>query len=224
MRKILTNVKYHIQRKTRIDYKYRWQRRTREVMKVVKKYQGQRTVDLLDIGCADGLMLGRLKYELELGKAFGIDPSRELIGLNKDLGVNLLEGVAENLPFGSNEFDVITALAVIEHIGDIEKVLYECRRVLRDRGIIIISTPNPFFDKIATLLGYFKKGEHVNKFSVKKLRTLFESRDYKILIARRFMLFPLAAIPFEDQIESVITFLGLDFFMSNQLIVIQVKK
>ena len=46
-----------------------------------------------------------------------------------------------NTPFNSRIFDVITSFEVIEHISDYHKYLCEIRRLLRENGFFIISTP-----------------------------------------------------------------------------------
>ena len=51
----------------------------------------------------------------------------------KNIFVNLLK---------NKEFDVIVSFEVIEHIADHSQYLKEIRRVLKDDGILIISTPN----------------------------------------------------------------------------------
>jgi len=59
-------------------------------------------------------------------------------------GLDFLCLDATNLPFPSDCLDVIVALEVIEHLPEPQqrRLLSECRRVLRNGGIIICSTPN----------------------------------------------------------------------------------
>lgn len=46
--------------------------------------------------------------------------------------------------FESNSADVITFLSILEHVGEQEAILAECRRVLRKNGIIFINSPSWF--------------------------------------------------------------------------------
>lgn len=47
-----------------------------------------------------------------------------------------------NLPLDDASFDVVTCFEAIEHVIDAQGVLDELRRVLRDDGLLLISTPN----------------------------------------------------------------------------------
>jgi len=50
----------------------------------------------------------------------------------------------KRFPFPNNTFNYIVAEHIIEHVpyGDALKMLQECRRVLKDEGVVRISTPN----------------------------------------------------------------------------------
>jgi len=50
-------------------------------------------------------------------------------------------------PFNDNEFDIILASHVLEHLDDISKVMKELYRISKDKGIIYLEVPhfsNPF--------------------------------------------------------------------------------
>lgn len=49
------------------------------------------------------------------------------------------------LPFTGDAFDVVVAFEVIEHLADWRQFLQEARRVLRDGGVFLVSTPNKSF-------------------------------------------------------------------------------
>lgn len=89
---------------------------------------------ILDLGCG---------YNGDLLTALG--PSFEGAGI--DLSVNpknknLIKGrVDEPLPFKDASFETVTALAIIEHVDDPERMLAEIYRVLKPSGKILITTP-----------------------------------------------------------------------------------
>ncbi len=90
----------------------------------------------LDIGCGTGLSTVALKDVAEM--VIGIDASREMIAsARKDAGIKYFVSTAENLPFGENEFDLITMSQVV-HWLEREKFFSEARRVLKKKGWIII--------------------------------------------------------------------------------------
>ena len=104
-------------------------------------------IEILDIGCGDG----RTTYELAkyAKRVVGIDPVERAIDFAKILGkrenVEYYVMDAENLDFFEDaQFDAVTCLEVIEHIPpeNISITLKGLRRILKPRGVFIISTLN----------------------------------------------------------------------------------
>ena len=115
-------------------------------------------------------------------------------------------------------FDVVVATAVIEHVSEPAKMVAESRRVLKNEGICIFTTPDPFFERIATKIGHIKEGTHQKTFRLSELRSLFESQVFKILKAEKFMMSPIG-FPYEVKIEKILKSIGLKFLLLNQLVV-----
>ena len=67
----------------------------------------------------------------------------EYVGVDVDASVrpNILAD-AVRLPFRDSCFEVIVMLDVLEHVADADAALRECVRVLKDRGKLLITTPN----------------------------------------------------------------------------------
>lgn len=214
-KKGVLSLEYHTGRKTKRALKYRLARRTKEVLEGIKAYKGDKIDSLLDIGTADAIMLDVLAQNLNIKTAVGLDFSIELLSANTNPKLNLVQGDAIELPFKDNSFDAIAATAVIEHVPEPEKMVTECRRVLRQDGICIFTTPDPFFEHIATKIGHLKEEQHQKTFKLAELRSLFESQSFKILKAEKFMMSP----PYEVEIEKIMKSIGLGFLLLNQLVV-----
>jgi len=79
-------------------------------------------------------------------KVIGVDISSDAINYAKNVykkqNLNFIQGDSINLPFRDESFDVITSFETIEHIKEYDKFLKECRRVLKNDGLFICSTPN----------------------------------------------------------------------------------
>lgn len=56
-------------------------------------------------------------------------------------GVEIVSNLEERLPFRKENFDIIIAMNTLEHIPDTDRLLSECRRILKKRGVFIGSTP-----------------------------------------------------------------------------------
>jgi len=78
------------------------------------------------------------------GTAVGLDlPFSQLARLQRKDSKNLyVSGDGRSLPFGNGLFDYVVCSEVIEHIPERSRVIGELGRVLKDDGVVILSTPN----------------------------------------------------------------------------------
>jgi len=209
---------YALGRKIIGSWKYRVQRRTCEVNRAVFDYHPTKINYILDIGTAEGLMLRFIKKEFPLAECIGLEYSQELIDMNQDKSIKLIQSDAQNLPFENNSFDIAVAAAIIEHLSKPEKMIAECYRVLRRDGICIFTTPDPFFERIATNFGHLEGEQHQKTFKLSKLVSLLKSEGFKILKAEKFMMSPIG-FPCEIKIEKIMKLAGFKFLLLNQLVV-----
>ncbi len=103
----------------------------------------------LDIGCGSGASLLTLAGRYRT--IAGLDPSLpDLILARKALetaGVadfSLVQAYGQRIPFGSETFDFVNALNVLEHVFDPEPVLSEIRRTLKPGGIFAADSRNRY--------------------------------------------------------------------------------
>ena len=162
-------------------------------------------------------MLGQ---NLNVKMAVGLDFSIELLKANENPRLNLLRGDAIELPFKEGAFDVVVATAVIEHVSDAGRMLEECRRILKEDGLCILTTPDPLFEHIATRVGHLEDEQHVKTFKLSELVSLLKSRGFNILKAEKFMMSPVG-FPWEVKIEKIMKLAKLDFLLLNQLVAAQ---
>lgn len=89
---------------------------------------------VLDVGCGTGFSSVALKAVSE--KVLGADISIEMLNqTEKTEGIEYVAASAENLPFGEDEFDLITISQAIHWI-DKEKFFAEASRVLKPNAMI----------------------------------------------------------------------------------------
>jgi 2-polyprenyl-3-methyl-5-hydroxy-6-metoxy-1,4-benzoquinol methylase len=98
---------------------------------------------LLDVGCGEGVLVHQWAQRLGDKRVVGIDLEEPSIqeGWAQRQAPNLEYRVmkAENLPFADDEFDVATAIEVLEHVPDPEHTVAEMARVAS--GHLIVSVP-----------------------------------------------------------------------------------
>lgn len=95
---------------------------------------------MLDLGCGTGSFIAQVNSK-GWGR-YGVDP--HLSEIDNRSGTNGPKFYAKNLfdcYFPEKFFDVVSLWHVIEHISAPEKVLKEIGRILKDDGILVISTP-----------------------------------------------------------------------------------
>ncbi len=93
---------------------------------------------ILDVGCGTGANLEMLS---NFGNAEGVDVSDDAIKFSRAKGLTVHKGLAEELPFAEEEFDLVTALDVIEHLDNDIAGLKEIHRVLKIGGKTLIFVP-----------------------------------------------------------------------------------
>lgn len=102
-----------------------------------------RRARILDVGCGTGANLVLLS---EFGEAEGVDVSPDALAFCRERGLeNVRLGAAESLPYKDNEFDLVTAFDVVEHMDDDVAGLREMRRVLRPGGRLLLFVPTFMF-------------------------------------------------------------------------------
>jgi len=105
---------------------------------------------ILEIGCGSGDLLKRISGEIKGKMIIGLDFSKTAIMKAKSVNrlrenVILMVGDATKLPFRLNAFDLLIASEVLEHLAGLDKkrCIYEVNRVLKTKGLFILSAPNP---------------------------------------------------------------------------------
>jgi SAM-dependent methyltransferase len=146
---------------------------------------------VLDIGCADGALFRQLGERISRG--VGIDPS--LDGPVETERFRLVPGAfPDDLP-AAGRFDVITMLAVLEHVPiDRQPALAAaCARFLEPGGRVILTVPSPAVDRILHLLESLRliEGMALHQhygFEPSQTPSVFTPHGLRLARARKFQL------------------------------------
>jgi len=113
----------------------------RDHIAFITKAAGDRGVDVLDVGCGSGTLLGLLKHRGF--RVTGLDFSAEAAAIAKaENGVDVAVGTLEEAHFPAESFDVVTLFHVMEHVTNPRLVLAQVSRVLKPNGVAILQVPN----------------------------------------------------------------------------------
>ena len=146
---------------------------------------------LLDIGCGEGVLTHQWAQRMDERRVVGIDLEDPAIQAewDKRRAPNLEYRVmkAENLPFADDEFELASAIEVLEHVPDPEHTVAEMARVAS--GHLIVSVPRePLWRGLNMARGAYWKDlgntpGHVNHWSKRSFIALM-SRHGEVLEAR----------------------------------------
>ena len=118
----------------------------------LQEIAGGRRIAVLDVGCGDGKVLEYLfdygydLYGYDLAQYEDIyDEARrkQLVpsfGDSYDEHIKVTKSERE-IPFDDNAFDVVYANQVFEHVRFFDKMMFECARVLKPGGVLLINFP-----------------------------------------------------------------------------------
>jgi len=86
----------------------------------------------LEIGVGTG------RFASRLGIKYGADPSENMLIIAKKRGIDVHHAQGERLPFDSLVFDYVAIIITLCFVKDPIKVLIEAKRVLKNRGKVIV--------------------------------------------------------------------------------------
>lgn len=82
--------------------------------------------------------VGTGRFAVPLGISIGVDPSPHMAELARQRGVEVLEGVAEALPFADSSFDCALMVTVVCFLDDVPKAFREAWRILKPGGALVV--------------------------------------------------------------------------------------
>jgi ubiquinone/menaquinone biosynthesis C-methylase UbiE len=101
---------------------------------------------VIDVGCGPGQVAGEL-LRAGVEDVWGLDPSPYLLQIAQRSfpSLQLVHGVAEDMPFSAHRFDGVAACFVFHELppSRIVAALAECHRILRPGGLLYIVEPGP---------------------------------------------------------------------------------
>ncbi len=112
---------------------------------------------IMDIGCGGGLIsepFAKMGAELT-----GIDASPENIEVanlhaeNNNVKINYQHGLIEDIVDDKkvkNNFDVVLALEIVEHVDNVEDFLRNCSKMLKKDGLLFVATLNRTLKSLLT--------------------------------------------------------------------------
>jgi SAM-dependent methyltransferase len=138
----------------------------------------------LDIACGTGMFTRGIAYTAS--KVYGIDISWKMLNRAYEYtkfynlkNISLLRASAEALPFKEDIFDGISCCGALHLFPDLDNVLMEMSRVLKEGGKIAVMTYiRRGFLSIESLNQFFKTERGVQFFEIKELENLIKKNGF----------------------------------------------
>ena len=142
---------------------------------------------LLDVGCGTGRHL--LELSRHTGALVGLDFAIEDLRAMRYMfaitakerpvaaTVHIVRGGGERLPFPASSFDQVICTETLEHVPDDRAILCELMRVLRPGGVVAISVPDEYSERLLWRLSPRYRntpGGHVRIYRRKDIKRLMQ--------------------------------------------------
>jgi ubiquinone/menaquinone biosynthesis C-methylase UbiE len=111
------------------------------VLENLRKQPLKRGINYLDIGAGSGELIEMIKSEFDVRDCRACDYTDKLMRIPGQQ-VDIVNLNREVLPYHDSSLDLVTATEVIEHLENPRHFLREISRMLKPRGLCVLSTPN----------------------------------------------------------------------------------
>lgn len=145
---------------------------------------------VLDLGCGNGQ--NTLKAAKIAKRVIGVEIDQRLLkqanffkGQKKIKNVQFKkDNLEKKLKFGTNTFDKVMLLDVLEHLHARDQILAEIRRILKPGGLLLLAVPNSgtSWKKLQRSVGLnsFADPDHKIEFSQDTIAKLLTEHNFKI--------------------------------------------
>lgn len=144
-----------------------------------------------DSGSGVEIGVGTGRFAAPLGIPIGVEPSPRMAELARHRGIEVLESVAEVLPFADSSFDFAVMVTVVCFLDDVILAFREACRILKPSGILVIG----FIDRESELGRHYSKKKQQSRFyrdatfySVRELEELLTKAGFSDFAYRQTLL------------------------------------
>lgn len=150
--------------------------RVKKALPTIHRYPGCR---LLDIGCGWDYRLLKTVEPL-IGSGIGIDFKVQEMESTKIKTVRMR--MKDSLPFEAESFDIVTMLAVLEHLPNPLRMMSETERVLKKGGRLVMTVPSKIAKPVLEFMAFYLK--IVNANEIRDHKKYYDCEDIKSLVNR----------------------------------------
>lgn len=156
--------------------------------------QSTEPVRVLDVGSGEGHITEYLRALPDVAEVIGLDGSVSAVesGKKRYPNLDLLVGDAYNIPFVDHYFDIVVLNNLWEHVPDPLRMLAEIKRICREGGHVVVSTPSRYrtVNLARALYGRdvtFISSKHITEYTVGQVKEQlrYGGFDVEEVVSRR---------------------------------------
>jgi 2-polyprenyl-6-hydroxyphenyl methylase/3-demethylubiquinone-9 3-methyltransferase len=152
------------------------------------------SIDVLDVGCGGGILTSSLA-KFDSMKLTGIDPCKESIEAASDyakennLDIKYIQSTVEDMVKEDKQYHVVICSEVIEHVENPKEFCDNLAKLVKPKGILVISTINRTIQSYITgieiaenILNWIPKGTHEYRKFLRpsEISKMLESNNFEI--------------------------------------------
>ena len=138
---------------------------------------------ICEIGCGNGKNLS--KFQAVGYDVFGVEPDPAARKMAQKITPNIFNGTAEELPeaIENEKYDIVLMSHVLEHCLDINNVMSNVKKILKDGGVYIVEIPNCNSLGFQTYQGEWPWSDiprHLNFFTRSSLDKMYKKHGFEV--------------------------------------------
>jgi ubiquinone/menaquinone biosynthesis C-methylase UbiE len=166
-----------------------WLRSVR--IRMIQKFIPKNCI-LCDIGCGfNATFLKDISHHIKSG--YGFDKKIKNFEFRNIIIQNL--EISDRIPLENGSVDCVTLLAVVEHLDDPRQIIKESYRILKEKGILLLTTPSPESKPLLEFLSFRlhivspeEIRDHKHYFSKGELKEIMEKTGFRNISVSDFEL------------------------------------
>lgn len=139
---------------------------------------------MIDVGAGSGIFV---EQAINMGyDAVGVEPSVWLQQKAVERNLPVLLGILPH-DMARGPYDVAILVDVIEHVDDPVGLLQSIKSILKDGGLLLLTTPDAgsFFAKILGWKWWHYRVAHINYFNLETMKLLLDKSGFEIVKIKR---------------------------------------